>query len=228
MENGGIQANGRDQKGNQLNHPKNKTQQSTEDPPKRNGAPLPATRVPAKGGNGVRSHRSRGSRKSVRKVIVNTDGAIRPDRHTSGLAAIVRDEQGKICYWWQQRAGSLTCNEAEYAAAIFALERLLQIKNQEHIGEVEVLCDSRVVVDQMQGRAEAHAPGLRQAKARLRTLTERFEKVTFHHISREQNRLADALAFEAVEGWNHQKAEPATREQHADIVEEFFSTWRQS
>jgi ribonuclease HI len=215
-------------RGNQLNHPKNKIQPSTGYPPKRNGAPLPATRVPAEGGNGSQSHRSQASRKSARKVIVYTDGAIRPERRASGLAAIVRDEQGKICYWWQQRAGSLTCNEAEYAAAIFALERLLQIKNQEHIGEVEVFCDSRVVVDQMQGRAQAHAPGLRQAQSRLRALTERFEKVTFHHISRERNRLADALAFEAVEGWDQQKPEPSVEEPHEEIIKEFFSSWRSS
>jgi ribonuclease HI len=35
---------------------------------------------------------------------------------------------------------------------------------------------------------------------RLRGLILYFEKVTFHHIPREQNRLADALANEAADG----------------------------
>jgi ribonuclease HI len=35
---------------------------------------------------------------------------------------------------------------------------------------------------------------------RLRGLIVQFEKVTFHHIPREKNRLADALANDAADG----------------------------
>lgn len=196
-----------------MNHPKNKSQQSSKES---------ATR------NRTQSHPKQMHRKPARKVIVYTDGAIRPDRHASGLAVIVRDERGNILHWWQQRAGSLTCNEAEYAAAIMALERLLKVKNREHIKEVKVLCDSKVMVDQMQGRAEAHSPGLRLAYSHLRTLTERFEMITFHHIPRERNRLADALAFEAVEGWESKPTESSVEEPHDEIIKEFFSSWRSS
>ena len=34
-----------------------------------------------------------------RLLLVYTDGAIRSERGVSGLAAIVRDETGKVLYW---------------------------------------------------------------------------------------------------------------------------------
>lgn len=133
-----------------------------------------------------------------RLYIVNTDGAIRLERRISGIAAVVRDEQGQIIHWWCRRENAMTCNEAEYAAAIMAFERLCALRNPPR--EVKVYSDSQVMVHQMRGIASAHAAGLRQAQMRLRGLLADFEKVTFHHIPREQNRLADALANDAVEG----------------------------
>lgn len=158
---------------------------------------------------------------------IHTDGAIRPEQGRSGLAAIVRDEQGHICYWWKQRAGRLTCNEAEYAAAIFALEQMLRMGfNPGHV-VLSVYCDSRVLVDQMSGRAQAHAPELRKAQARLQALAQRFKRVTFHHIPREQNRLADALAFEAVEG-APRESQPQPNQPNIELWEQFISPWRTS
>lgn len=130
--------------------------------------------------------------------FVYTDGAIRSERGVSGLAAIVQDETGKVLHWWSRRDGKMTCNEAEYAAAILAFESLCALRS--HPREVRVFSDSQVLVEQMSGRAAARAPGLRQAQMRLRGLTLEFEKVSFHHIPREKNRLADALANEAADG----------------------------
>jgi len=112
------------------------------------------------------------------------------------LAAIVRDESGQILHWWSRRDGRMTCNEAEYAAVILALECLRSIRPE----EIHIYSDSQVVVHQMQGIATAHAPALRQAQMRARGLAAQYARVIFHHIPREQNRLADALANEAVEG----------------------------
>ncbi|MBU2609320.1 MAG: ribonuclease HI family protein [Chloroflexi bacterium] len=134
--------------------------------------------------------------RGLSRVRVYTDGAIRPERGISGLAAVVRDERGEIRHWWRRRAGRMTCNEAEYAAIIFALESLRPL----HPAQVEVYSDSQVVVHQMRGLARAQAPALRQAQVRLRGLVVQFERVTFHHIPREQNLLADALANDVLDG----------------------------
>ncbi len=127
--------------------------------------------------------------------IVYTDGSIRPDQQSSAVAAIVQNKYGKILHWWARRAGPLTNNEAEYAAVIFALENLLRLRPL----EVDVFTDSRLIVDQMQGLATARAPGLQKAFHRLRNLIFEFDRVSFHHIPRERNRLADALANDVVD-----------------------------
>jgi ribonuclease HI len=132
----------------------------------------------------------------LQHVRVFTDGAIRPGAGVSGLAAIVRDERWAIRLWWSQRAGRMSCNEAEYAAAIMALDKLRQWQPR----KVDVYSDSRLLVDQMGGRATARSLTMRSAHVRLRTMAAEFERVTFHHIPREQNRVADALANEAAEG----------------------------
>jgi ribonuclease HI len=130
--------------------------------------------------------------------IIHTDGATRLERGVSGLAAIVRDEKGAIIHWWCRRDKRMTCNEAEYAAAIMALEYIRALQNPPR--ELKLYSDSQVMVHQMQGIASAHAPALRQAQMRMRGLVVQFEKVTFHHIPREKNRLADALANDAADG----------------------------
>jgi ribonuclease HI len=130
--------------------------------------------------------------------IIHTDGATRLERGVSGLAAIVRDDKGKIIHWWCKREKRMTCNEAEYAAAIMALEYIRALQNPPR--ELKLYSDSQVMVHQMQGIASAHAPALRQAQMRMRGLVVQFEKVTFHHIPREKNRLADALANDAADG----------------------------
>ncbi|MBI3175259.1 MAG: ribonuclease HI family protein [Chloroflexi bacterium] len=129
-------------------------------------------------------------------LLVYTDGAIRPERGLSGLAAIVRGEGGRILHWKCRQAGRMTCNEAEYAAAIMALEFMHSLRPQ----EIRLYSDSQVLVQQMSGLAAARAPALRQAQIRLRSLVLGYQRVSFHHIPREQNRLADALANEVVDG----------------------------
>ena len=131
------------------------------------------------------------------RLIIHTDGSIRPKRQIAGMGAIVRNPQGKILHWWARRGGPMTNNEAEYAAVIFALEQSLPLRPV----EIDVYTDSKLIVDQMQGLATARAPGLQKAYTTLRRLIFEFERVSFHHIPRERNRLADAIANDVVDGY---------------------------
>jgi ribonuclease HI len=129
-------------------------------------------------------------------IWVFTDGAIRPEPGISGLAAVVRGEQGQILTWFSRRAGTMTCNEAEYAAVQFALESVQPLRPQ----TVHLFSDSQVVVQQMTGLASTRSRQLKQAQFRVRELLVNFREVHFHHIPREKNRLADALANEIADG----------------------------
>lgn len=130
----------------------------------------------------------------MREVYV--DAAIRDGQGRCGLAAIVRDARGAVRQWWGGLAGRLTNNEAEYAAAIFALRRLQGGRTD----AVVIYTDSLILVQQMQGRAATRSPDLQKKQAELRGLVRLFKAVHFQHISRERNRLADALANEVADG----------------------------
>ena len=90
----------------------------------------------------------------------------------------------------------MTNNEAEYGAAILALESLSRL----NIRDVDIYSDSQVMVFQMTGRALTNSSRLKRAQVQLRALLLQFDRVAFHHIPREENRLADALASDTVDG----------------------------
>lgn len=133
--------------------------------------------------------------RTVRQFTVYTDGAIRNGMGRTGLGAVAFDEQGKVFQLWSQSADQMTNNEAEYRAAILALEALRPYRP----ARLQMFCDSKVLVDQMNGLARVRAVSLRGPNARLRALTMEFEQVTFQHIPRGRNRLADALANQSFE-----------------------------
>ncbi|MFQ6058279.1 MAG: ribonuclease HI family protein [Anaerolineae bacterium] len=128
------------------------------------------------------------------RVIVQFDGAIGATNRASGLGVVVRDEAGRILEVRSKRARPQTCNEAEYEALIWALELL----GRNPPAEVHFLSDSEIVVKQMRGLFSVRSPALKRLHRRACALTRAIPRVTFTHISREQNRLADALAAEAL------------------------------
>lgn len=88
-----------------------------------------------------------------------------------------------------------TNNVAEYTGAIRSLEWLGQ---QGYSGPVRVLGDSQLVIRQMNGQYRVRAPHLLEYQARLRKLTDLFERVEFKWVPREANRRADELSKEAL------------------------------
>ena len=123
-------------------------------------------------------------------------GQVQP--HATGLGVAIKDEHGKLIAWRNKSAPVMTCNEAEYAALIFALEQTLSYGPR----EVRVFSDSRLVVEQMRGWIRVRSSQLRRLHQKAYDLTTRFERVTFTHIPRERNQLADAIADEAIHDVN--------------------------
>jgi ribonuclease HI len=111
---------------------------------------------------------------------------------------VVRDAAGRVQEVWSKRSRPLTCNEAEYAALIYALERL----RRHRPGTVRFFSDSEIVVNQMRGRFSVRSPALKRLHRKACALARRIPRVTFTHIPRERNCLADALANEAL--WTDQ------------------------
>ena len=125
-------------------------------------------------------------------LYVYADASVQP--HATGLGAVIKNEAGRLIAWRNKRDRTMTCNEAEYAALIFALEEALKFNPS----VVHVYSDSRIVVEQIQGWVSVNSVTLKPLHRRARALRERFKQLTITHIPRERNQLADAIADEAI------------------------------
>lgn len=133
-----------------------------------------------------------------RPLLLQVDGTPGlPARGIAGIGLVVRWPGGGVITSRCLRAPALTCNEAEYQAVIAGLAFML-----ERFAGAPVRCmsDSRVVVDQLTGRSRVRAGPLEPLYARALALTTQFARIEIVAIPRELNRLADALAWEALAG----------------------------
>src|SRR5206468_3029883 len=94
--------------------------------------------------------------------------------------------------------GRMTNNQAEYTALVEALKRALEL-GADH--SVLVNSDSELLVKQMRGEYKVKNDDLRELFEEARALCRRFHgEVTFRHVRREENRRADQLGNEALDG----------------------------
>ena len=135
---------------------------------------------------------------AMRQLVLQVDGMPGiPARGTAGLGLVVRNPGGHVLTWRCQQVAALTNNEAEYHAVIAGLALI----GREFPG-AGVLCltDSQIVVEQIAGRSAVRAESLRPLHTRLAAAAKQLPQVQFRLIPRELNRLADALAWEALSG----------------------------
>lgn len=91
--------------------------------------------------------------------------------------------------------GVTTNNEAEYHALIEGFKAAKDWKPD----RLEVFLDSKLVVEQMNGRYRIKAPELVPLHKKASELLREFPDVAVSHVDREKNRGADALANMAID-----------------------------
>lgn len=128
-------------------------------------------------------------------ISIHVDGATIGVQHT-GAAAIARSPEGYFLGWWSRQLPRMTNNEAEYHATLLGLA----LADQLGMENVEIVSDSEVVVRQMRGLSRVNSARLKPLHQETCRAVAQFTSVTFKHVPRVQNRLADALAAEAVNG----------------------------
>jgi ribonuclease HI len=126
------------------------------------------------------------------------DGAIDVLGQASGAAVVVRDERGRVLATASRRLAGMTNNEAEYEALILALE--LALARGEPSGAVTFLVDSQIVVGQVAGAFAVRDRRLAERHTRVMRLLAQLPDATLTFVPRTHNRLADALAQEALHG----------------------------
>ena len=124
-----------------------------------------------------------------------TDGASRGNPGHAAIGVVIEDDQGMRLRTFHRYIGTTTNNVAEYQALIDGLKALEPWKPD----LVEVYMDSKLVVEQVNGRYRVKSPELQGLLRQVKDLMGRFPAVEFKHVEREKNRGADTLANMALD-----------------------------
>jgi len=116
------------------------------------------------------------------------DGASNVMGHGIGAVLISPENQyipvtARLCF-------DYTNNIAEYEACAMGIRAAIEYR----VKILEVYGDSALVVHQIKGEWETRDQKLIPYQVYIKGLMEYFDAITFHHIPREDNQLADALA----------------------------------
>ncbi|WP_055590166.1 bifunctional RNase H/acid phosphatase [Peterkaempfera griseoplana] len=133
---------------------------------------------------------------ATRRFIVEADGGSRGNPGPAGYGAVVRDaDTGQIIAEAAEYIGRATNNVAEYRGLIAGLRAAQAIDPD---ARIDVLMDSKLVVEQMSGRWKIKHPDMQPLAAEARGVFPR-DRVTYAWIPRERNKEADRLANEAMD-----------------------------
>lgn len=128
-------------------------------------------------------------------LILRTDGASRGNPGHAAAGVVIQREDGELLARGKTYLGIMTNNQAEYRALILGLRAVARY----FPSIVYVYMDSELVTRQMTGQYRVKDEALRPLYEEARELARKLPKVTFKHVLRGQNALADALANEALD-----------------------------
>jgi ribonuclease HI len=129
------------------------------------------------------------------KFVLYTDGAARGNPGPASIAVVLLDDHGKEIQAFGTYIGRATNNEAEYRALLRGLE--LAISHQAQA--LEIRTDSELLALQLKGKYRVRAQNLKSLHEQAQRELARLAHVSIRHIPREQNRLADRLANQALD-----------------------------
>jgi len=126
-------------------------------------------------------------------------------RGNPGPAAIgfVIFQNGKIVHKFFKRIGEATNNVAEYRAVIAALTWIINnpgIINYQ-LSIINFYLDSQLIVNQLIGNFKIKNSNLQKLTGRVKNLERGIgKKINYSYIPRRQNKIADALVNQALNG----------------------------
>lgn len=133
----------------------------------------------------------------TRTLIVEADGGSRGNPGPAAYGAVVRDAAtGVILAELAEYLGVATNNVAEYRGAIAGLWHAREI---DPAATIEVRLDSKLIVEQMSGRWKIKHKDMQSLALEARGIFPAGQ-VSYTWVPREQNRVADALVNEMIDG----------------------------
>jgi len=132
----------------------------------------------------------------VSRLTINFDGGSRGNPGPAGIGVVVRDGSGEVVEERGERIGEATNNVAEYRALLRGIELAA-----EHGGtELELIGDSELVVQQVDGKFKVKNAGLKPLHADVKRALQGFDSWSIRHVRRGENADADRLVNAALDG----------------------------
>jgi ribonuclease HI len=132
------------------------------------------------------------------KAELFTDGGARGNPGPAGIGAVLRPLSADSLMPPQslrRYIGTATNNQAEYHALLAGLEMAAAAA----VTDLKVYLDSELIVKQLRGEYKVKNADLKPLFAEVLRRTNRFSRISWHHIPREKNKSADKLVNEALD-----------------------------
>ncbi len=134
------------------------------------------------------------------KLKVYTDGGSRGNPGPSATGYVLINEDEEVIDEGGEYIGITTNNQAEYQAVKLALKRA---REYPAVKELDFFIDSLLVVNQMNGVFKIRNKDLWPIHEAIKKLASEFDRVSFTHVKREFNKLADAKVNQALDDYSH-------------------------
>lgn len=132
---------------------------------------------------------------AIQKLKIFTDGGARGNPGPAACGAIIKDEYDRVIGKFSKYLGGRTNNQAEYEGVLLALTEARKF------GQVEIAfyLDSLLVVNQLKGSYKVKEPELQKLFVKIWNLSQKFKKITYTHVPRAMNAMADRLVNEELD-----------------------------
>jgi ribonuclease HI len=138
-------------------------------------------------------------------LTVFTDGGSRGNPGPSAAGFVILNKQNEVIDEGGEYLGITTNNQAEYHGVRLGLEKALE----RGATQLHFRIDSMLVVNQLNGMYKIKNRELWPIHERIRELMKQCERVTFRHVQREFNQLADGMVNKTLDA--HARAQSAER-----------------
>ena len=128
-------------------------------------------------------------------VIIYSDGGSRGNPGPSAAGFVVLNNRQEVIAEGGEYLGITTNNQAEYQGVRLGLEKALELGYK----KVDFKLDSMLVVNQMKGYYKIKNRELWPINERIRMLITLFDRVTFTHVNRKFNQLADGMVNKTLD-----------------------------
>jgi ribonuclease HI len=133
----------------------------------------------------------------MEKIVMYTDGGSRGNPGPAALGVYIETLDKRF----GERLGVATNNEAEYAAILFGLKKIKVLLGKVRAKQTAVECymDSELAVRQLNHVYKIENKKIRELFLEIWNLMLDFGQVTFTHVPRERNTVADACVNQALD-----------------------------